>query len=97
MLRTTEQRMARQESMRRKEEAVSADVFRERHYKIKELAELWNFGVETVRRQVMREPDVVKIVGPNGRTTYSVPESVARRIHTKLTAPKRPSLVTSRA
>ena len=43
-------------------------------------------GRETVRKLVKDEPDVVKIrLGKKkANTTYSVPESVARRIHTRL-------------
>jgi len=43
-------------------------------------------GRETVRKLVMNEPGVVKIrMGKKqSNTTYSVPESVARRIHTRL-------------
>jgi hypothetical protein len=58
----------------------------EKHYRVGELAELWNLGRETIRKLVKDDPDVVKI--RQGRkkvhTTYSVPESAARRIHTRL-------------
>jgi hypothetical protein len=94
MLKTMEQRETRQDEMRLRQEAIGrADAFREQHYRIRELAKMWSLGVETVRRQVRCEPDVVKVSGPNGRTTYSIPESVARRIHTKLTAPPKPGLI----
>jgi hypothetical protein len=58
----------------------------ERHYRISELAELWSLGRETVRLLVKDDPAVIKIrLGRNKRhTTYSVPESAAQRIHTKL-------------
>jgi hypothetical protein len=58
----------------------------ERHYRIGELATLWNLGRETVRLLVKDEPDVIKIrFGLRKRhTTYSVPASVAARIHTRL-------------
>ncbi|HWQ52966.1 MAG TPA: hypothetical protein VN442_04725 [Bryobacteraceae bacterium] len=63
--------------------------FLEKHYTVSELAELWNLDRETVRRLVKDEPDVVNLRrGPQrARTTYTVPESVARRIHTKLFNP----------
>lgn len=66
---------------------VSRDVsFAEKHYRVCELAGLWGLGRETVRKIVKDEPGVIKI--RQGRkkahTTYSVPESVARRIHTRL-------------
>jgi hypothetical protein len=58
----------------------------ERHFSISELKALWSMGRETVRKLVMNEPGVVKIRMGKKRsnTTYSVPESVARRIHTRL-------------
>ncbi len=58
----------------------------ERHYRISELAKLWALGRETVRQIVKDEPDVLKIrMGrKKAHTVYSVPESVAQRIHTRL-------------
>ena len=60
--------------------------FAEKHYRVSELAGLWGLGRETIRKIVKDEPGVIKI--RQGRkkahTTYSVPESVARRIHTRL-------------
>jgi len=60
--------------------------FAERHYRVSDLAELWGLGRETVRILVKDDPGVIKI--RQGRkkahTTYSVPESAARRIHTRL-------------
>ena len=61
----------------------------EKHYRIGELAKLWGLGRETVRQIVCREPDVLKIRMGRKRahTTYSIPESVARRLHTRLLNP----------
>ena len=58
----------------------------ERHYRIGELAEMWNLGRETVRLLVKDEQGVIKIrLGrKRAHTIYSVPESVAVRIHTRL-------------
>jgi hypothetical protein len=58
----------------------------EKHYSITDLKNQWAVGRETVRKLVMNEPDVVRIrMGrKKSNTTYSVPESVARRIHTRL-------------
>lgn len=60
--------------------------FAEKHYRVSELAGLWGLGRETVRKIVKDEPGVIKI--RQGRkkahTTYSIPESVVRRIHTRL-------------
>jgi hypothetical protein len=66
---------------------VSRDAsFAEKHYRVGELAELWGLGRETVRKLVKDDPGVIKI--RQGRkkthTTYSIPESAARRIHTRL-------------
>jgi hypothetical protein len=59
----------------------------ERHYRVGELAKLWGLGRETVRLLVKDEPGVLKIRQGRRRaqTTYSVPESVVVRIHTRLT------------
>jgi len=58
----------------------------ERHYRIGELAALWGLGRETVRRLVKDDPGVIKIrMGrKKAHTVYSVPESAAQRIHTRL-------------
>jgi hypothetical protein len=58
----------------------------EKHYRIGELAQLWGLGRETVRKLVKNEPDVIKIrMGrKKAHTVYSVPESAAHRIHTRL-------------
>ena len=58
----------------------------ERHYRVGELAEVWKLGRETVRLLVKDEQGVIKIrLGrKRAHTVYSVPESVAIRIHTRL-------------
>jgi hypothetical protein len=58
----------------------------ERHYRLGELAEMWKLGRETVRLLVKDEQGVIKIrLGrKRAHTIYSVPESVAVRIHTRL-------------
>jgi hypothetical protein len=58
----------------------------ERHYRISDLARLWSLGRETVRKLVKDDPGVIKIrMGrKKAHTIYSVPESAARRIHTRL-------------
>ena len=58
----------------------------ERHYRIGDLAEMWQLGRETVRLLVKDERGVIKIrLGrKKAHTIYSVPESVAVRIHTRL-------------
>jgi len=58
----------------------------ERHYRVGELAQMWKLGRETVRLLVKDEQGVIKIrLGrKRAHTIYSVPESVALRIHTRL-------------
>jgi hypothetical protein len=68
---------------------MTNDTAFEKHYTIAELAELWNYSEATIRRMVMREDGVVKRLGLRGKTSYRIPESVARRIHTKLITPER--------
>ena len=65
---------------------LAEDAAFERHYRIGKLAELWGLGRETVRKLVKDEPGVIKIrMGlRKAHTIYRVPESVARRIHTRL-------------
>jgi hypothetical protein len=62
------------------------DTVFERHYRIGEFARLWGLGWETVRKLVKDDPGVVKIrLGrKKAHTIYSIPESAARRIHTRL-------------
>jgi len=66
--------------------SVSADSTFEAHYSIGELSRQWKLGRETIRRLVMDEPGVLKIrLGRRkSHTRYSIPESVARRVHSRL-------------
>lgn len=63
----------------------------ERHYTPQELAEVWGVSVQTIRQIFDSEEGVLKI-GRNGtRTrrrykTLRIPESVAERVHTRLSA-----------
>jgi len=73
------------------------DTAFEKHYTIAELVKLWGYSTATIRKLVMVDPEVVKLPGPNGKLSYRIPESVARRIHTKLLTPvKRLSLTLAR-
>ena len=58
----------------------------EKHYRIGELSRIWGLGRETVRKLVKDDPGVLKVrIGrKRAHTTYSVPESASRRIHTRL-------------
>ncbi len=66
--------------------AGPAEAAFEKHYRIGDLARLWGLGRETVRKLVKDDPGVIKIrMGrKKAHTIYSVPESAARRIHTRL-------------
>jgi hypothetical protein len=68
------------------ESSAPEDPAFERHYRIGELAARWQLGRETVRLLVKDERGVIKIrLGrKKAHTIYSVPESVAVRIHTRL-------------
>ena len=66
--------------------SITAPSALEKHYAIGDLATLWRLGRETVRKLVKDDPGVLKIqMGrKKSNTHYSVPESVAQRIHTRL-------------
>jgi hypothetical protein len=61
----------------------------ERHYAPSEVAELWQFNVETIRRLFHDEPGVVVLQAPvkKGRRPYKtirIPQSVLERVHKRL-------------
>ncbi|MDQ1473354.1 MAG: hypothetical protein QOJ99_4834 [Bryobacterales bacterium] len=68
---------------------MSTDTTFENHYTIADLAAQWRLGRETVRLLVKNEPGVLKVrLGrQKSLTRYSVPDSVARRVHTRLFNP----------
>lgn len=68
---------------------VQSDTTFETHYSISDLAEWLRLGRETVRLLIKDEPGVVRVrLGRRkAMTRYSVPESVARRVHTRLFYP----------
>ena len=63
----------------------------ERHYSPAELAKAWGVSAETVRQLFRSEPGVLRL-GTNGDKqtrgyiTLRIPQSVATRVHTRLTA-----------
>lgn len=65
------------------------DTTFEPHYRIRDLATQWGIGRETVRKLFMDESDVIKIRAgqKQSNTTYSIPQSVAKRVHTRLLNP----------
>jgi hypothetical protein len=59
----------------------------EKHYRVRELAALWGFSDNTIIRMFASEPGVVRLESGAGRrkyTTLSIPESVALRVHERL-------------
>ena len=70
----------------------SGDTTFERHFTIGELAIIWKLSRETIRLLIMNEPGVLKVRHGlvKAKTRYSIPESVARRVHTKLFNPAVP-------
>jgi hypothetical protein len=59
----------------------------EKHYRVRELGELWGFSDNTIIRLFASEPGVVRLESGAGRrkyTTLSIPESVALRVHERL-------------
>ncbi|MGO8793926.1 MAG: hypothetical protein ACLQLC_03805 [Candidatus Sulfotelmatobacter sp.] len=64
----------------------------EKHYFVKDIAALWGFSNDAVRRIFENEPGVIRIGRPEGlhrRKYFSIriPESVMRRVHQKITRP----------
>ena len=62
----------------------------ERHYSPDELGTMWNLSPDTMRRLFEREPGVLVIehTKGNGRRRYRtlrIPESVALRVHRRMT------------
>ena len=67
---------------------MNSDTSFERHYRLSDLASMWRIGRETARKLCMNEPGVLRIrLGrKKSHVMYSVPESVAERIHRRLTS-----------
>lgn len=63
----------------------------EKHYTPQDLAEMWGVSVQTIREIFQNEEGVLKIGRDGTRTrrrykTLRIPESVAERVHTRLSA-----------
>jgi hypothetical protein len=57
----------------------------EKHYSVAEVAELWGFSVLTIRRLFADTPGVLRI-GTGSHKTLSIPASVLRKEHERLTS-----------
>jgi hypothetical protein len=70
--------------------APTAGIVEERHYNPTELGAMWGFSPATIRRLIADEQGVLRLQGMGataGRRaycTYSIPASVAARIHERL-------------
>ena len=68
-----------------------AALVAERHYTPKQLADTWGLSAETIRELFEAEPGVL-VIGTNGARmkrryrTFRIPESVAVRVHRRLSA-----------
>ena len=65
--------------------------FLERHFSVQQLAELWNLSADAVRSLFENEPGVLTIGDrKSGRkrryVTLRIPESVAARVHRRLSS-----------
>lgn len=63
-----------------------SDVFL-KHYRVKELAELWGFCDNTIIKLFANEPGVLRLERVTSKRTYttlSIPPDVALRVHERL-------------
>lgn len=66
---------------------MSSAIALEKHYRVRELAELWGFSDNTIISLFGSEPGVIRLESGAARrkyTTLSIPESVALRVHERL-------------
>ena len=72
----------------------------EKHFMVKELAELWGLSVTKIRRLFKDEPDVLLVGEPSRRLgkklkrgyhTMLIPESVAARLYQRMVQKRPPS------
>jgi hypothetical protein len=62
----------------------------ERHFTIKQIAGLWALSEDVVRRLFENDPDIVRVghdeqLHLRRHWTFTIPESVVRRIHRRIT------------
>jgi hypothetical protein len=74
----------------------------EKHYRPKDLAELWGLSPKTIGRLFAFEPGVIRVSnegkGKRAYATLSIPQSVALRVHDRLSrVPVKASVPTGRA
>jgi hypothetical protein len=71
-------------------EALPVGAPFERHYYIREIARLWGFSNDMIRRIFENEPGVVRVgemekLHKRRYVSLRIPESVMRRVHRRLT------------
>ena len=73
------------------EDVKKCEVHQEKHYSVSELAERWGLSPDTIRRLFSDEPGVLVLPKTDGKrthrrryTTLRIPESVALRVHLRL-------------
>lgn len=74
--------------------SAPASIATDKHYRVKEIAEMWACSANTVRDQFENEPGVIRIGHPTGKRAYwtlLIPESVLLRVHARLSAKRSPS------
>lgn len=62
----------------------------ERHFSPDEIGEMWGLSADTIRRIFEREPGVLVLDLSKGRRnyrTFRIPESVALRVHRRMSNP----------
>lgn len=64
-------------------------TLKEPHYKVDEVAELWNMSPDTVRRIFLEEPGVIRYMRPRSKykrrySTILIPESVLNRVYRRM-------------
>ena len=77
--------------------SIAMNITFEKHWRVSELAERWNYSRRTVIMECRFEPGVMRITNAgNGKRNYetlSIPESVAIRVHERLSRPKAPEQI----
>jgi len=64
-------------------------TMKEPHYKVDEVAVLWNMSPDTVRRIFLEEPGVIRYARPRSKykrsySTILIPESVLNRVYRRM-------------
>ena len=71
--------------------SIARRLSEEKHYTPQELASMWRLSPATIRKLIRNEQGVLKLqglgsaCGKRSYTTFSIPESVALRLHQRLT------------